>query len=184
MPLVIDRRRNQDVVIGDHSVISVVGFDSGEVRLAFHTKDHVQRADWPESMMAAAKIKARSQMIHSQTQQAMQHRPVYVGFKTYEDGRVDIRASLQERVVDVAGYKLAELSDTTNLAPDNHQFLVVRCLDKAEVDVLEKLIVARLLNWRLYEKQEADDATTYVLFLQAVKTREGGDVRYVDLLEL
>lgn len=184
MPLLIDRRRNEDVIIGDHSVVSVVEMERGEARLAFHTIDDVKRVDRPETVMEAARIKARAQIAHDKVRKGMEPVPVYVGFKTFENGEVDVRASLKADAVDVAGYRLAQLGADTNLAPQNHQFIVVRCLDKKEIETIEKLILGRMLNWRLYEKREMPDATTYALFIHATKTREGGDVRYVDLLEM
>ena len=76
--LVVGRGRGKEVMIGDHSVVTVVSLSNEGVKLGFETRDRVQRVDSPEQFVEAAKIKAR--MSHAVTSRLddMEQVPVFV----------------------------------------------------------------------------------------------------------
>ena len=110
----------------------------------------------------------------------MEKLPVYVGYRQLGNGEVDLRASLRFEMVDIAGYTVAEVNETTEFAPPNHQFLVVRSLNSAAIVTINALVAQKLVDWRFYEQKEAEDTSTYALFVMTTRAKEG-DVKYLDL---
>jgi len=129
-------------------------------------------------------VKARLTQENSPQQGAMEQLPVYVGYRTFGNGEIDLRASLRREMVDVAGYRIVEIGEETELAPDLNEFIVLRSMSPAEIDTVKKLIAARLVNWRFYEQITHADGSIYALFVHATKHKTGGDVRFIDLNEM
>jgi sRNA-binding carbon storage regulator CsrA len=182
--LVIGRSVGKETLIGDHSIVTVVSSSGHEVKLGFLTKDSVQRVDSPELVIEAAKIKARLMQEFAPKPDSLVKMPVYVGVRTFDNGEVDLRASLRTEMVDVVGYRVTEVGEYTALAPPNHQFIVLRCMRQEEIETVKKLINARLMNWRFYEQMQHTDGSFYALFVHATARKAGGDVIYLDLNEM
>jgi hypothetical protein len=168
-------------MIGNHSIVQVVSVDGARVKLGFLTRDDVKRVDNPETVLEAAKVEARLERVQKKAGRPVKP-PVYVGIRTFDDGTLDIRASLREEVVDVAGYRKYALTDATKLAPDTHEFLVLRMGSNSDAEVVKAMANLGLINWRVYEVVENDDATVSVLVVRSTRrSKDAGDVRYVML---
>lgn len=180
--LVIERTPGRDILIGDHSIVTVVSIDGDYVKLGFDTRDAVKRVDTPQATMEAARVKARVSRSLVGRSRKMEKPPVFVGVRQLDDGNVDVRASLRHEVVNIAEYDISVVDENSSLGPANHEFIVLRCSDQAEVRSVRKLISSGLLDWRLYEEIEGQDASPYLLCIRATgsKQKGQGDVRYVD----
>jgi sRNA-binding carbon storage regulator CsrA len=180
--LVIDRKVGQEMLIGDHSLITLISVTDDGAKFGFDTRDQVKRVDRPEHVMEAARIKARVSRSLIGRSAMMAHPPVFISTRQLDDGSFDVRASLRREMVAVTGYDVRVVDDRTTLGPANHEFVVVRCSDKAEARAIRKLISTRVLEWRLYEEIEGEDASPYLLFVRATNQKKAGegDVRYID----
>jgi sRNA-binding carbon storage regulator CsrA len=180
--LVVTRSPGRRVLIGDHSIVQVVEVSDKQVKLGFITRDEVRRVDNPESVLEAAKVEARMERVQSKSNGKAVLPAVYVGVRSLDDGTLDIRASLREEAVDIAGYLKYQLTDKTTIGPPSHEMLVLRMRSERDAEVVKEMAKAGLVNWRVYEVVENDDATVSVLVVRASKRATNtGDVRYVTL---
>ena len=185
--LVIGRTSGKKVLIGNHSVVTVVGVDHDTVRLGFDTRDEVQRVDSPTVVLEAAKAEIRAGRKLTSKLAPMEHYGVFVSVGQGKDGSPRIVASMDSTTVSRYGHDVSTVNDTTTTGPPNHQFVMVRCMSNHESEVLQRLSKGGILPWKFYENMEAYDTTVYALFVAAVPMATQGDdplpdVKYVDLV--
>lgn len=180
--LVVTRQRNKRVMIGDHSIITVLGIDreNDEVRLGFITRDPVDRVDWPDKVVKAAKIEAKLLRSNPKKRDKMARLPVFVAH-TVDEEAPQIKAALTRDKATYPGAKVVAVDDTTKLAPKHHQFLVIRCFDSSEVKTIRRLN-KQALDWVYMDTIEHSDVTVYALFVRTTTQKEEADVKYIDLI--
>ena len=184
--LVIGRTSGKKVLIGNHSVVTVVGVDHDTVRLGFDTRDEVQRVDSPTVVLEAAKAEIRAGRKLTSKLEPMDHYDVHVSVGRGKDGAPRIVASMDLAIVSRYGHDVSTVNGDTTAGPPNHQFVMVRCMSNHESDVLQRLSKSGILPWKFYESMEAYDTTVYALFVAAVPALQRDDplpdVKYVDLV--
>lgn len=181
----IPRPIGSRVIVGDHTVISVVSADSDGAVLGFESRQEITRADSPEYLALAAKVIGRIRHTYAPKEGSLERLPVFVAHRA-DGNSLDVRASLRRETVDLPGYRLAEMTDETRLTPAGHEFLVIRSADPRELAGARKLISSGVLPWVYYETVERPDSTLYSLFVRSVPhngENQTPDVRYVDFIE-
>ena len=182
--LVIGRRPGSKALIGDHSVVTIVGIDNDTVKLGFDTRDEVQRVDSPTVLLEATKAEIKAGRKLSSKLAPMDHFDVFVSVGEGANGAPRIVASMDMAVVSRYGHKVSTVNGDTTAGPPNHQFVVARCMDEHESTILQRLSDKGVLPWKFYENMEGYDTTVYALFVAAVP--QGGDhlpdVTYIDLV--
>jgi len=181
--LVVGRGRGKEVMIGDHSVVTVVSLSNEGVKLGFETRDRVQRVDSPEQFVEAAKIKAR--MSHAVTSRLddMEQVPVFVASTISPTGGAPhIKASFTRDKASYPGAEIVEVDGHTYKGPAFHQFLVVRCATPEVVSALKKVYRSSDQDKAFLDEMEHPDASLYLLFVQATDMEEQADVAYLDLI--
>ena len=180
--LYVTRPIGKQVLIGDHSVVTVVSVDQTnyQVKLGLETLSRVQRVDTPEMVLEAARVKARLTRVMKRGEDEPMHRaPVYVAHVAGDDS-LEIKAALSWDKAQYPGATTIGVTDLTEEGPAHHEFVVVRSLSPREADAL-KLLVAKALDWVFLDQNEQPDATVHQLFVRTVGLGEKrGDVRYVD----
>ena len=180
--LIIGRVPGRSILIGDHSIVTVVSASADWVDLGFDTADSVRRVDSPELTMEAARVKARLTMRFGRHPTPMEKLPVYVCSRAFRDNEADLRVSFNRGFTQRYGYKADEIGETTHLLPTDRQFVVLRSIAPKEIDAIKLLIEAGLIKWRFCEEIELEDASVYALFVHEASDKDG-DVRYLDLSE-
>lgn len=183
--LVVGRGRGKEVMIGDHSVVTVVSYDEGGVKLGFETRDRVKRVDSPQQMVEAAKIKARMSHAVTSRRAAMERVRVYVAVSTTTDGEApQIKAAFAKDKASYPGAEVVWVTNETNQGPAHHQFLVIRCGTPEVVDAVKIVFRGEIGSGRvLLDEMEHDDATLYLLFVQTTDQLNQEDVTYMDLVK-
>jgi hypothetical protein len=180
--LLLSCGKGKEIIIGDHCVITVVSASGSQARLGFVTRDFVARVKDPETVMEAAKIKARVGQNIAPFREEMESMPVYVATAIDMNGdepTPQIKAALTHANATYPGAKVMAVDGTTHEGPPHHQFLVVRCATPPEA-VLVRTLMNELGKPFLDEIEHAD-ASLYLLFVQTLPQTGGKDVRYVDL---
>lgn len=177
--LVVGVRVGRDVIIGDHTVVTVTGIDrsTDEVKLGFDSEFPVNRANNPETIMKSAKIKARAKQGMAKKLGPVSHIPVHVA-SYIADGKPQMKAALTINNASFPGAELAQLTDKTDMSPANHQFVVLRCLNESDRKMAR--FFSRIAGWPFLDEREMEDSTIYLLFVRTVSEKEGGDVAYYD----
>ena len=182
--LVVGRGRGKEVMIGDHSVVTVVSFDNAGVKLGFETRDRVKRVDSPSEMVASAKIKARRSHAVTSRLAVIEKVPVFVAVSTTESGDApQIKAAFAQDKASYPGAELVQVNDRTREGPAHHQFLVVRCSTPEVVEAV-KIVFRNDDQGRVFlDEMEHADASLYLLFVQTIKEGVPVDVAYMDLVK-
>lgn len=182
--LVVGVRQGRDVIVGDHTVVTVTAIDrlNEEVKLGFDSEYQVQRASNPETTVKAAKIRARAKLGMGKKLPELERMPVHVASYVLDD-KPQMKAALTRAKASFPGAAMSTLSDETELSLANHQFVVVRCVNEGEAS-MARFFAKAVAGWPVLDEVEADDATIYLLFVRTVSEKEGGDVAYFDATTL
>lgn len=182
--LVVGVRVGREVIIGDHTVVTVTGIDRSteEVKLGFDSEYNVQRANNPTTTMKAAKIRSRAKLGLAQKLAPMD-RPVVHVASYISDGKPQMKAALSMEKASFPNSELAQLSDETNMSLANHQFVVLRCVSTNEVK-MARFFAKTVAKWPILDEIENEDSTSYLLFVRTMSEKKGGDVSYYDTADL
>ena len=182
--LVVGVRVGREVVVGDHTVVTVSSIDrtTQEVKLGFDSEYMVNRVSDPETTMKAAKIRARAKRGLGKKLGPMDHLPVHVA-SYVTDGEPQMKAALSKAAASFPGAELSALSDETDLSLASHQFVVVRSGTEMEAKTL-RTFAKDVACWPVLDEIEAADSTIYTLMVRTLSEKTGGDVEYYDTLKV
>lgn len=180
--LVINLRTTKKVMVGNHTVITLMKASGSTAQMGFVSRDRVSRVNDPESIMRAARIEARVGQNAVPARKAMEHIPVYVAtnvIKDENDGWLPtVKAALMHLTATYPQAEVVAINDTTQLAPAHHRFLVMRCATPEAAKAVKLALPAA--NRPYLDELEMPDATIYLLFVYTTD-QPGNDVEYIDL---
>lgn len=180
--LVLTCGKGKEVTIGDHCVLTLISASGSQARIGFITRDRVNRVKDPETVMHAAKIKARVGQNIAPYRDDMKMIPVFVATAVDTNGDEpipQIKAALSHENATYPGAQVMAVDATTREGPSHHQFLVVRCATPPEARTTRLLM--NELGKPFLDEIELEDASLYLLFIHTVPETRTADVRYIDL---
>jgi sRNA-binding carbon storage regulator CsrA len=182
--LVVGVRQGREVIIGDHTVVTVTAIDryNEEVKLGFDSEFQVQRASNPATTVKAAKIKARAKLGMGKKLSPVEKKPVHVASYVL-DGKPQMKAAFSRSSASFPGAEMATLTDETDMSLASHQFVVVRCSNNGEAALL-RFFAKAVAGWPVLDEVEAEDSTPYLLMVRTTSEKQGGDVAYYDAASL
>ena len=180
--LVLTLSKGSEIIVGDHCVLNLISASGSQARLGFISRDHVTRVKGPETVVQAAKVKARVGQNIAPFRDDMKRIPVYVATAVDtddDDPKPKIKAALSHENATYPDAQVMAVDATTRAGPSHHQFMVVRCATPPEAVAVRTLM--NELGKPFLDEIELEDASLYLLFIHTVPEARTADVRYLDL---
>lgn len=177
MSVILERSEGKKVIIGDHTLVTVLGVRDNSVRLAFDSVDKVNRVDNPKMLRVASEIEAAASRTVGRRADPMLEPPIYLA---YHDEGYLMGATLSQEVMHSFGgdLEIETVKSMDDILPNGPSLLLIRVTARRDAEVLKAATQALGPNLTLRSMAELEDGMIYMLYQKA------GDKRRLTRLDL